>query len=89
MLTGGARWAVEAEVGQAEDLERIEEGGCMKGAISANVSDHAKERQRREMRRRRGALGAVIPAPSRAGGHDRLAVAAASGRLGSWSRRAR
>lgn len=53
MLTGGARWAVDAGYGQAADLERIEEGGCMKGAMPANVSERAKKRQRREM----GTLG--------------------------------
>ena len=29
MLTGGARWAVARGYGRAEDLERIEEGGCI------------------------------------------------------------
>jgi len=53
MLTGGAQWAVESGYGQAEDLERIEEGGRAAGAVAANVSDKAKERQRREM----GTLG--------------------------------
>jgi tRNA-splicing ligase RtcB len=53
MLNGGARWAVESGYGQAEDLERIEEGGCMAGAIAGFVSDKAKQRQRREM----GTLG--------------------------------
>lgn len=53
MLKGGARWAVERGFGSAADLERIEEGGCMKGADPAQVSDQAKKRQRDEM----GTLG--------------------------------
>jgi len=53
MLAGGARWAVERGWGDARDLERIEERGSMTGAHPEWVSDHAKERQRREM----GTLG--------------------------------
>jgi tRNA-splicing ligase RtcB (3'-phosphate/5'-hydroxy nucleic acid ligase) len=53
MLSGGARWAVEQGLGDARDLERIEEQGCMAGARPACVSQRAKERQRREM----GTLG--------------------------------
>ncbi len=53
MLAGGAHWAVESGFGQQADLERIEEGGRMAGAVPANVSDKAKARQRREM----GTLG--------------------------------
>ena len=53
MLRGGARWAVAQGYGDAEDLERIEEGGCMAGAEPAAVSDAAKRRQRDEM----GTLG--------------------------------
>jgi tRNA-splicing ligase RtcB len=53
MLTGGAKWAVEAGFGLTEDLERIEEGGCMPGARPENVSERAKKRQQREM----GTLG--------------------------------
>ena len=53
MLRGGARWAVERGFGNAADLERIEEGGCMSGAVPAQVSDQAKRRQRDEM----GTLG--------------------------------
>ena len=53
MLEGGARWAVEQGWGEARDLERIEEQGVMAGAQPDNVSDRAKERQRREM----GTLG--------------------------------
>jgi tRNA-splicing ligase RtcB len=53
MLEGGARWAVERGYGSAEDLERTEERGCIAGAVTAHVSEHAKQRQRREM----GTLG--------------------------------
>ena len=53
MLAGGARWALERGWGRDEDLERIEEGGCMAGADPAAVSDHAKQRQQNEM----GTLG--------------------------------
>ncbi len=53
MLAGGARWAVERGWGDLRDLERIEEGGQMAGAVPAQVSERAKERQRREM----GTLG--------------------------------
>jgi tRNA-splicing ligase RtcB len=55
MLAGGASWAVERGWGEARDLERIEEDGKMTGAQPANVSEHARERQRREM----GTLGCV------------------------------
>jgi len=53
MLRGGARWAVEQGYGEAADLERIEEHGCMAGAHPEEVSEHAKTRQRDEM----GTLG--------------------------------
>jgi tRNA-splicing ligase RtcB len=53
MLQGGARWAVERGYGWAEDLECIEEQGCMAGAQPERVSQHAKDRQRDEM----GTLG--------------------------------
>jgi len=53
MLRGGARWAVERGFGTAADLERIEEGGCMRGADPSQVSEQAKKRQRDEM----GTLG--------------------------------
>ena len=53
MLRGGARWAVEQGYGRAEDLDRIEEHGCMKGAVPDEVSVHAKKRQQDEM----GTLG--------------------------------
>ncbi len=53
MLSGGAGWAVEQGYGEAADLTRTEEGGCMAGADPAQVSARAKQRQRREM----GTLG--------------------------------
>ncbi len=53
MLKGGAAWAVEQGYGEASDLERIEEQGCMAGADSGAVSEHAKKRQQDEM----GTLG--------------------------------
>jgi tRNA-splicing ligase RtcB len=53
MLAGGARWAVERGFGRPEDLERIEEHGCMSGAEPKHVSDRAKKRQQDEM----GTLG--------------------------------
>ena len=53
MLRGGARWAVERGGGRPEDLERIEERGCMNGADPGHVSARAKTRQRSEM----GTLG--------------------------------
>lgn len=53
MLNGGARWAVDEGYGRPEDLEHTEEKGCMAGAKPAEVSEHAKKRQRDEM----GTLG--------------------------------
>jgi tRNA-splicing ligase RtcB len=53
MLTGGARWAVGRGWGTKRDLERIEEHGCMAGALPDAVSARAKHRQRNEM----GTLG--------------------------------
>ena len=53
MLTGGALWAVEHGYGTGADLERIEEQGCMEGALPSEVSPRAKKRQQDEM----GTLG--------------------------------
>jgi len=53
MLTGGAKWALEQGYGEAQDLERIEEHGCMAGAEPHYVSPRARERQKDEM----GTLG--------------------------------
>ncbi|KPK10492.1 MAG: tRNA-splicing ligase [Acidithiobacillales bacterium SG8_45] len=53
MLSGGASWALERGWGRPEDLERIEEHGCMAGARPDAVSAQAKKRQKKEM----GTLG--------------------------------
>jgi len=53
MLAGGARWAVNCGWGYREDLQRIEEQGCMSGAQPEAVSERARKRQRSEM----GTLG--------------------------------
>ncbi len=53
LLAGGARWAVEQGWGEAADLERIEERGCVEGADPRAVSRRAKERQLHEV----GSLG--------------------------------
>lgn len=53
MLTSGAKWAIAQGYGTAEDLNYIEENGCMAGAVPENVSELAKKRQRGEM----GTLG--------------------------------
>jgi tRNA-splicing ligase RtcB len=44
VLENGARWAVENGFGWREDLERLEEGGCMAGADAKEVSSEAKHR---------------------------------------------
>jgi len=53
MLTGGAQWALDQGFGETQDLERIEEHGCMAGAEAKYVSPKARERQKDEM----GTLG--------------------------------
>lgn len=53
VLRGGAQWAVARGYGTADDLEFVEERGCVKGAVTGNVSAQAKKRQRGEM----GTLG--------------------------------
>ena len=53
VLRGGAQWAVARGYGTAGDLEFVEERGCVKGAVTGNVSAQAKKRQRGEM----GTLG--------------------------------
>lgn len=53
MLAGGAVWAVEKGFGTKEDLDFIEEHGCVNGAIPAKVSQQAKKRQQEQM----GTLG--------------------------------
>ena len=53
MLTGGARWAIDRGYGEPDDLNHIEENGCMAGAVPGEVSEFARRRQRDEM----GTLG--------------------------------
>jgi tRNA-splicing ligase RtcB len=53
MLRGGALWAVEQGFGTAADLDCVEEGGCMAGAVPEEVSEQAIKRQQDEM----GTLG--------------------------------
>ena len=53
MLRGGASWAVDRGWGRPEDLERIEEHGCMAGARPDYTSTRAQRRQQDEM----GTLG--------------------------------
>lgn len=53
MLQGGAEWAVEQGYGHRSDLAHIEENGRMPGAEPRYVSDHAKQRQEKEV----GTLG--------------------------------
>ena len=53
VLAGGARWAVEKGYGVSEDLGRIESAGCLAGAAPSSVSDHARERGKRQL----GSLG--------------------------------
>ncbi|MBI3046702.1 MAG: RtcB family protein [Acidobacteria bacterium] len=53
MLEGGARWAVRRGYGWESDLERIEEHGCMPGAVPSAASVRARRRQEDEM----GTLG--------------------------------
>jgi len=49
VLRQGARWAVEHELGDAADLEHIEEGGCLAGADPDQVSERAIERGRDQL----------------------------------------
>lgn len=49
----GAPWCVNNGYGWAEDLERTEECGCMKGADASVISDHAVDRGYRQI----GTLG--------------------------------
>lgn len=53
MMRGGAQWAVKQGYGEVADLERIEDRGCVEGAIPDFVSEQAKKRQKNEM----GTLG--------------------------------
>jgi tRNA-splicing ligase RtcB len=53
VLTSGARWAVENGFGESSDLERTEDGGCIKGADPETLSPRALERGRDQL----GTLG--------------------------------
>ena len=44
VLLKGARWAIDYGYGEAEDLQVIEEGGCLQAADPDEVSDKAKKR---------------------------------------------
>lgn len=52
-MVKGARWAVENGYGEREDLEFIEEGGCIPGADPSAVSEKAFERGKNQI----GTLG--------------------------------
>lgn len=54
VLTQGAAWAVRRGFGWSEDLERIEENGCLAGAEADRISRRALERGRPQL----GTLGA-------------------------------
>jgi len=49
VLHKGARWALERGYGTEEDLEHIEEGGCIDGADPDLISDKAMERGRAQL----------------------------------------
>ena len=53
VLQEGARWAVKQGYGVEEDLEHLEEGGCLAGADPGAVSKRAKDRGRPQL----GTLG--------------------------------
>jgi len=54
VLTRGCKWAVENGYGTKEDLERMEENGCMEGGDPSKVSNDAKKRGKPQL----GTLGA-------------------------------
>ncbi len=54
VMRGGARWCIEKGFGWHQDLERIEEGGCLAGADPSKISDHAVGRGINQL----GTLGA-------------------------------
>jgi len=54
VLRLGARWAVEHGYGWDDDLEYLEENGCLKNAGSSNISEKAKQRGAPQL----GSLGA-------------------------------
>jgi len=54
VMLDGVKWAVENGYAVKEDLDHMEENGCMKGADPSKVSDHAKKRGKPQL----GSLGA-------------------------------
>jgi tRNA-splicing ligase RtcB len=54
VLVKGAKWALENGYATEEDLEHMEENGCMEGADPSKVSERAKARGRPQL----GTLGA-------------------------------
>lgn len=58
VMHGGARWAIKKGYGMTEDLDYIEENGCIDGALPENVSDYAKQRKLGEIAQR---LGVHLP----------------------------
>ena len=53
VLQKGAKWAIEKGYGEEEDLEYIEDKGCMEEVDIEAISEEAKERGRKEL----GSLG--------------------------------
>ena len=49
VLVEGARWAVERGFGSREDLEHIEERGCIEGAGPDRISERATERGKAQL----------------------------------------
>jgi tRNA-splicing ligase RtcB len=54
VMTRGVNWAVEKGYGVKEDIERMEERGCMEGADASKISDLARKRGAPQL----GTLGA-------------------------------
>ncbi len=54
VLTQGARWAVKAGYGRPEDLDHLENGGCLEGADPGSLSERARKRGQPQL----GTLGA-------------------------------
>jgi tRNA-splicing ligase RtcB (3'-phosphate/5'-hydroxy nucleic acid ligase) len=53
VLKAGAEWAVKRGMGEASDLERVEEHGCLEGADPSLISDRSFERGKDQL----GTLG--------------------------------
>ena len=53
VLLSGARWAIQQGMGRSDDLEHIEENGCLEGARPDHVSSRAIERGKNQL----GTLG--------------------------------